>query len=130
LYPWKAEQPYTYCKMDMPLSCLIYTALNKLYFSDYVYQSTPKGCEQYTVHIFFALTLILVAWLQIWLSKYYPVVCSLSFIIKNLNKIVILHKCLVFNFVKKSFYWCLVWLFYQYVQDLGLLWASVQAAYS
>ncbi len=44
------------------------------------------------------------AWLQIWLPKLRTVVYSLSFIKKNWNKFVILHKHLVFNFVKANFY--------------------------
>jgi len=51
------------------------------------------------------LTLILAAWLQMWLPKLKTVVLSLSFIQKNWKKFVILRKRLVFNFVTESFFY-------------------------
>ena len=49
------------------------------------------------------LTLFLVAWLQIWLPNIKTVVLSLLFTGKNLQKIVIHHKSLVFNLKKAIF---------------------------
>ncbi len=72
------------------------------------------------------LTLILAAWLKIWLPKHKTDVTSLLFI-QKIQKLIILHKRLVFYFLHASFtkmISCLIFL--SKCSDLGLFWGSVQ----